>query len=468
MRYVSTRGDAPAIGFLDAVLAGLAPDGGLYVPQDWPSFTPAEIAAFDSMPYAAVAAAVIGKFAGSDLEPDDLRDMTEEAYATFTHPCVTPLIQLYPGLSLLELFHGPTLAFKDVAMQILAKLYDKALKAQGRHLTIVAATSGDTGGAAVEAFRGSAHARMLVLFPEGRISEVQRRFMTTAAERNVRTVAVDGSFDDCQTIVKALFQDRALRRDVDLSGVNSINWARIAAQAVYYFTSAAALGAPYRKVGFVVPTGNFGDAFAGFVAHKMGLPIDRIVAATNGNDIVSRALETGRYARGAVLATQSPAMDIQIASNFERLYFEATRREALETARAFAAFASTGSVNIPPQALAGMRELFRGEAVDEGETSRTIVATLNETGALIDPHTAVAVAAAKRIRAGGKLGQTPLIVLSTAHPAKFPKAVRAASGVDPHLPAAAVGIDKKRERFDRLPNDIEAVKAYLTTFAGAA
>jgi threonine synthase len=468
MRYVSTRGDSPAIGFLDAVLAGLAPDGGLYVPQAWPSFTPAEIAAFDSKPYADVAAAVIGKFAGSDIEADDLLEMTQEAYSTFTHPCVTPVKSLYPGISLLELFHGPTLAFKDVAMQILARLYDKALKAQGRHLTIVAATSGDTGGAAVEAFRGAANARMLVLFPEGRISEVQRRFMTTASEANVRTVAVQGSFDDCQNIVKSMFQDKALRQAVDLSGVNSINWARIAAQAVYYFTSAAALGAPYRKVGFVVPTGNFGDAFAGYVAFKMGLPIERIIAATNSNDIVARALQSGRYVRGEVQSTQSPAMDIQIASNFERLYFEATEREALETARAFQAFATTGSVDIPPKAFSAMTELFGGVAVDEGETSRTIVATLNETGELIDPHTAVAVAAAKRMRAMGKLGALPLIALSTAHPAKFPEAVKAASGMEPGLPAAAVGIEDKPERFDRLPNDPDAVKAYLRAFAGAA
>lgn len=468
MRYVSTRGQAPAIGFFDAVLAGLAPDGGLYVPQEWPSFTPAEIAAFDGQPYADVAAAVIGKFAGPDIDDEELREMTREAYASFTHPCITPVKQLYPGISLLELFHGPTLAFKDVAMQILARLYDKALKAQGRTLTIVAATSGDTGGAAVEAFRGAAHARLLVLFPEGRISEVQRRFMTTASEANVRTVAVQGSFDDCQSIVKAMFQDQALRQAVDLSGVNSINWARIAAQSVYYFTSAAALGAPHRKIGFVVPTGNFGDAFAGFVASKMGLPIERIVAATNSNDIVARALQTGHYARGVVQATQSPAMDIQIASNFERLYFEATRREAMETARTFQAFATTGAVDIPPQAFSAMTDLFGGVAVGEDETRRTIVATLNETGELIDPHTAVAVAAAKRVRAMSKLGATPLIALATAHPAKFPEAVYAAAGLEPGLPAAAMGIGQKAERFDRLPNDADALKAYLRAFAGAA
>ena len=277
------------------------------------------------------------------------------------------------------------------------------------------------------------------------------------------------SFDDCQTIVKGMFQDKVLRQAVDLSGVNSINWARIAAQAVYYFTSAVMLGAPHRKVGFVVPTVNIGDAFAGLSwPHKMGLPIERIVAATNSNDIVARALQTGRYTGGKVQATQSPAMDIQIASNFERLYFEATRRQALETARAFQAFAATGAVAIPPQAFAAMGELFHGEAVDEGETSRTIVSTLNETGELIDPHTAVAVAAAKRVRTQGKLGSTPLVALSTAHPAKFPEAVKAAAGIEPGLPAAARGIGEKPERFDRLPNDPEAVKAYLRAFAGAA
>ena len=468
MRYVSTRGESPAIGFNDAVLAGLATDGGLYVPQTWPSFTPAEIAAFEGRPYAEVAAAVIGKFAGPDIDPAELLDMTREAYASFTHPSVTPLKQLYPGLWLLELFHGPSLAFKDVAMQILARLYDRALQGQGRSLTIVAATSGDTGGAAVEAFRGAASSRLMILFPEGRISEVQRRFMTTAAEANVRTVAVDGSFDDCQAIVKAMFQDRVLRQAVDLSGVNSINWARIAAQAVYYFTSAVALGAPHRKVAFCVPTGNFGDAFAGYVAHRMGLPIARIVAATNANDIVARALQDGRYARGPVRATQSPAMDIQVASNFERLYFEASRREAVETSRAFQALGQTGVIDIPPQAFAAMRELFGGEAVDEDETSRTILATLNETGEVIDPHTAVAVAGARRVMAAGKLRGTPIVALSTAHAAKFPEAVLAAAKVEPKLPAAALGIGARPERFDRLPADVEQVKAYLRDFAGAA
>ena len=469
MRYVSTRGQAPAIGFWDAVLAGLAPDGGLYIPETWPTFTAVEIAAFAGKPYAEVAAAVIGKFAGSEIAPAELLAMTTEAYATFTHAAVTPVKELYPNLFLLELFHGPTLAFKDVAMQILARLYDKALKAQGRHLTIVAATSGDTGGAAVEAFRGASNARIMILFPDGRISEVQRRFMTTTGEANVANVAVQGSFDDCQTIVKDMFGDAELRRAVDLSGVNSINWARIAAQAVYYLTSAVALGAPHRPVSFVVPTGNFGDAFAGYVAKQMGLPIETITVATNANDIVARAITTGRYARGAVQATQSPAMDIQIASNFERLYFEAVGRDAAATALAFKTFAMANNadgIEIPADALAFMRKLFGGDAVSEAETSAAIAQTLADTGEVIDPHTAVAIRAARRLQA--KDASRPLIVLSTAHPAKFPEAVLEAAGVEPRMPLAAVGLDKKAEKFDRLPNDAAAVKTYLKTFAGAA
>ena len=468
MRYVSTRGQSPAIGFWDAVLAGLAPDGGLYIPESWPRFEPEEIAAFAGKPYAEVAAAVIGKFAGGDIAPDELLEMTTAAYATFTHPAVTPVKELYPNLFLLELFHGPTLAFKDVAMQILARLYDKALKLQDRHMTIVAATSGDTGGAAVEAFRGASNARIVVLFPDGRISEVQRRFMTTTGAANVANVAVQGSFDDCQAIVKDMFQDKTLRQAVDLSGVNSINWARIAAQAVYYFTSAVALGAPWREVSFVVPTGNFGDGFAGYVAKQMGLPIRAITVATNSNDIVARAIETGRYARGQVMATQSPAMDIQVASNFERLLYEASGRDAAATAQFFAAFAETGEAVVPGHALEDMRRLFAGQAVDEAETSATIKQVLAETGELIDPHTAVAMRVALRLRDGGADASTPRVVLSTAHPAKFPEAVLAAAGVEPHLPAAAVGLDQKTEVFDRLPNQPDAVKAYLRDFAGAA
>jgi threonine synthase len=460
MRYVSTRGQAPHVGFIDAVLGGLAPDGGLYVPETWPQISPAEIAAFATIPYAEVAARVIGAFAGDEIPAADLKVMCQEAYSTFTHTAVVPLAQLRPGVFMAELFHGPSLAFKDVAMQILARLYDHMLGREGRVQTILCATSGDTGGAAVEAFRGASNVKIVALFPEGRISEVQRRFMTTAVEANVACVAVKGSFDDCQAIVKAAFQDQALRQAVDLSGVNSINFARIAAQAVYYFTTAAQLGAPGRKVSFAVPSGNFGDAFAGYVAHRMGLPMHQILVATNSNDILARTFETGRYARGKVHPTMSPAMDIQSASNFERLYFEGVQREATETARAFTAFADTGAIEVPPQAFAAMRELFRGAAASEADTEREIVRTFNETGELVDPHTAVALSALRRTPLDG-----PVAVMSTAHAAKFPEAVAKASGVTPALPRGAADLAGRPERFDRLPAEAETIKAYVRAFS---
>lgn len=463
MRYISTRGQSPAVGFTDAVLGGLAPDGGLYVPQEWPSFTKAEIAAFAGKPYAEVAAAVFGKFAGDEIAPAEMRRLCEEAYATFSHKAVVPMVQIGPQTFIAELFHGPSLAFKDVAMQILARLYDHLLGQQRRTQTILCATSGDTGGAAVEAFRGAKNVRVVVMFPEGRISEVQRRFMTTATEANVACVAVKGTFDDCQAILKDAFQDLSLKQAVDLTGVNSINFARIVAQSVYYFTTAAALGAPDRAVNFVVPSGNFGDAFAGYVALRMGLPVKRIVVATNSNDILARAFETGRYARGAVHATLSPAMDIQSASNFERLYFEAVQREATDTARAFEAFRTAGAIDIPPGALAAMQATFTGVAVGEDETVKTIVSTLNETGELIDPHTAVAVAALRHVALEG-----PTVVLSTAHPAKFPEDVAKACGVEPGLPRGVASLADRPERFDRLPGEADTIKAYVRAFAEAA
>ncbi len=463
MKYVSTRGRAPAIGFLDAVLAGLAPDGGLYVPETWPAFTPAEIAAFAGRPYAEVAAAVLGRFADGEIAPGVLAEMCAEAYGTFSHAAVTPLKQLDDGLFLLELFHGPTLAFKDVAMQLLGRLYDYVLGQQQRTMTIVCATSGDTGGAAVEAFRGRNNVRIVALFPEGRISEVQRRFMTAADEANVRCVAVQGTFDDCQAILKDSFADDDFRKAVDLSGVNSINFARIAAQSVYYFTAAVALGAPGREIAFAAPTGNFGDAFAGYVARQMGLPISRIVVGTNDNDIMARAFEEGRYARGTVAHTTSPAMDIQVASNFERLYFECVRRDGVETGRAFQAFAETGTLSIPPGAFATMRELFRGASVNEGDVARTMISVMNTTGEMIDPHTAVGVTAARRV--GPPTPITPLVVLSTAHPAKFPETVTPVLGEAPRMPRGVADHSARPERFDRLPADADTVKAYVRAFA---
>ena len=465
MTYVSTRGAAPPVSFLDAVLTGLAPDGGLYVPETWPQLTDAEIAGFAGRPYAEVAADVIGRFAGDSVAKADLADMCADAYAGFSHAAVTPLVQLEPGRFLLELFHGPTLAFKDVALQLLARLYDHALARSGRKLTIVCATSGDTGGAAVEAFRGRANVKIVVLFPDGRISEVQRRFMTTADDDNVACLAVRGAFDDCQAMLKEMFRDAQFAKAVDLSGVNSINFARIAAQTVYYFAAAVALGAPKRKVAFAVPTGNFGDAYAGYVAHRMGLPIERIVLGVNANDILSRALESGRYAKGEVAATGSPAMDIQAASNFERLYFEAAERDPVETARAFEAFASQGAIDVPPRGLASMRRLFAAAAVSEAETARTILATFNETGELVDPHTAVGLAAAARI--GPAHPKTPLVTLATAHPAKFPQTVKAAAGVEPPTPHTVFRMAKRKERFKRLNPSLATAKAFIAEFAKA-
>ena len=463
MRYVSTRGASPSVGFVDAILAGLAPDGGLYVPEVWPTLTKAEIAAFAGKSYEHVATEILARFVGDEIPYITLKEMCAEAYASFTHPAVVPLKQIAPGGFVAELFHGPSLAFKDVAMQLLARLSDHVLAATNRTQTILCATSGDTGGAAVEAFRGRANTRIVAMFPDGRISEVQRRFMTTASETNVRCVAVAGTFDDCQAILKAALSDPSLKQSVGLSSVNSINFARIVAQAVYYFTTAVALGAPHRPVVFCVPSGNFGDGFAGFVAKTMGLPISQIIVATNSNDILARAFQQGRYARGTVTATQSPAMDIQSASNFERLYFECARRDGIETARAFQAFADAGVIDIPPQALATMRETFVGVSVGEGDTGRTILATLNQTGELIDPHTAVAVAAFNRLR---DLAD-PVIILSTAHAAKFPEAVLAASGETPVTPRKAQALAARPERFDRLPADVAAISDYVRAFAQA-
>ncbi len=447
------------------MLEGLAPDGGLYIPEAWPVLGDEDFTAFSRMSYPELAAEILARFVGEEIDRQTLLRMTRDAYEPFTHAAVTPLKQLDRGLWLLELFHGPTLAFKDVAMQLLARLYDHALALRRRTATILVATSGDTGGAAVEAFRGRKNVQLVVLYPHGRISDVQRRFITTADDDNVRVLAIDGVFDDCQAIVKTIFQDASLH-NAGLSGVNSINWSRIAAQTVYYFWSALALGAPARKIAYSVPTGNFGDAFAGYVARQMGLPIERLIVATNANDIMSRMIRDGRYARGPVTATQSPAMDIQAASNFERLYFEGVRHEGLDTARAMRAFVEAGVIDVPPQAMSTIRGLFRGAAIDEAETARTMVATHHLTGELIDPHTAVGLAAARRV--GPPRPETPLVSLATAHPAKFPETVLAATGVEPEATALVRALDGKAERFERMPADVEQVKARVREVMGLA
>jgi len=465
MRYVSTRGEAPVLDFVDVMLAGLARDGGLYVPEAWPRIEPQAVAAFAGRPYAEVACEVIRPFVAGSIADGDLARMAREAYGTFRHPATAPLVQLGPNLFVLELFHGPTLAFKDLAMQLVARLMDHVLLQRGERTTIVVATSGDTGGAAVEAFRGRAQVDLVVLFPHGRISDVQRRMMTSATDANVHAVAIDGTFDDCQALVKAMFNHHAFRDRVRLSGVNSINWARIVAQAVYYFTAAVALGAPHRKVAFTVPTGNFGDVYAGYVAQRMGLPIDRLVVATNVNDILARTFASGAYEIKDVVATASPSMDIQISSNFERLLFEAGRRDAASVRAMMASLAQSRRFVVPAQALKEMRALFTADRADEQEAAAEMRAWMREAGYCIDPHTAVALAVAEK---EARDPSVPMVVLSTAHPAKFPDAVKAASGVTPALPDWLADLPSRPERVAVLPADQAQVEKFVLAASRAA
>jgi threonine synthase len=465
VRYVSTRSEAPSLGFIEVTLAGLARDGGLYVPATWPQLDAETIAGFAGRPYAEVAADVIRPFVGDAVSDHDLARLTREAYGGFRHPAVAPLAQFGVSDFILELFHGPTLAFKDLAMQFLGRLMDHVLAARGERTTIVVATSGDTGGAAIEAFRGRSRADLFVLFPRGRISDVQRRMMTTAQDENVHAVAIEGTFDDCQAIVKGMFNHRAFRDQARLSGVNSINWARIVAQVVYYFTAAVALGSPRRKVAFTVPTGNFGDVYAGYVALRLGLPIDRLVIATNVNDILARTIATGSYDLREVVATSSPSMDIQVASNFERLLFEVYDRDGDAVRRLMASLAQSGSFALSARALAGIRAVFSADRADEEETAATIRTTLRETGRVIDPHTAVGVAVAEKETRDQSI---PMIVLGTAHPAKFPDAVEAACGVRPPLPEWLADLTQRPERVTTLPVDQVAVEHHILAVSRAA
>ncbi len=457
MQFVSTRGRAPALSFSDAVLAGLAGDGGLYLPQQWPQLSPGEIAAFANKPYADVAFDIVSGFVDGEIPDAELRAIVEAAYATFRHPSVAPLVELEPGHFVLELFHGPTLAFKDVAMQFLARVMDHILTQRGLHATIVGATSGDTGSAAIEAFRNRPSIDIFILHPEGRTSEVQRRQMSTVLDDNVHNIALQGTFDDCQNIVKGLFNNHRFRDSVRLSGVNSINWGRIVAQIVYYFTAAVSLGAPHREVTFVVPTGNFGDIFAGYCARRMGLPIKTLVIATNTNDILVRALKTGLYEVGKVTPTISPSMDIQVSSNFERLLFEALDRDSERLQRLMDNLAQSGDFAIPPVALAAIREVFGAGRTGEDETAAAIAETWQRSGYLLDPHTAVAVAVAGALVGG----ETPVITLATAHPAKFPAAVNAAVGIEPSLPLWLADLYDRPERLSVLANEQRAVEAFI-------
>src|SRR6185295_11582073 len=465
MRYVSTRGEAPSLDFVDVMLAGLARDGGLYVPERWPVLDRASIESFAGKPYAEVAVEVIRPFVGDGITQADLARMTREAYGDFHHPAVAPLTELNPNLFVLELFHGPTLAFKDLAMQLVARLMDHVLHQRAERTTIVVATSGDTGGAAIEAFRGRAQTEVVVLFPQGRISDVQRRMMTTAPETNVHALAIEGTFDDCQALVKAMFNHHAFRDRLRLSGVNSINWARVVAQVVYYFTAAVALGGPHRKVAFTVPTGNFGDVFAGYVALRMGLPVERLVVATNVNDILVRTLKTGTYEVRDVTATASPSMDIQVSSNFERLLFDAYDRDPAPVRALMGSLAQSRRFTIASDALTEIRSRFTADRADEDETAATIRTVQREAGTLLDPHTAVAVAVAEKEHRNRAV---PMVVLATAHPAKFPDAVEAACGTRPALPEWLGDLATRRERVTVLPADQGAVEKFIMAASRAA
>jgi threonine synthase len=447
------------------MLTGLARDGGLYVPQTWPQLSPQAIAGLFGRPYWEVAVEVIRPFVAGEISDDDLGRMANEAYATFRHPAVVPLDQTAPNQFVLELFHGPTLAFKDVAMQLIARLMDHVLAKRNQRTTIVVATSGDTGGAAVDAFAGRDNVDLIVLFPHGRISDVQRRMMTTSGAANIHALSIEGHFDDCQGLVKGLFNHHAFRDAVSLSGVNSINWARIVAQVVYYFTSAVALGAPHREVDFTVPTGNFGDIFAGYVAKRMGLPVRKLHIAANVNDILARTLQTGIYEVREVHASSSPSMDIQVSSNFERLLFEASGRDAALVRGLMASLKQSGRFVLPEPLLSAIRADFEAGRADEDETAAAIRAAWRETGDLVDPHTAVALAVADRDTTEMHV---PNIVLSTAHAAKFPDAVEAACGVRPALPAYLEGLMSKTEQIKVMKNDQIEIERFVLSVSRAA
>jgi threonine synthase len=459
MHYCSTRGNSTALSFEDVLLAGLAPDGGLYVPSHLPVFSPKHILEMATLPYAALAQRIIAPFVGDVLSESALRIIIEESYVSFRHVAVTPLTQIHHHEYVLELFHGPTLAFKDVALQFLGRVMESILRVRGEKLVILGATSGDTGSAAIAGCSGREGMDVVILYPHGRVSDVQRRQMTTIADANVHCLAIDGTFDDCQHIVKTLFVDSSFRANYPLGAVNSINWTRIIAQIVYYFYAAFQLGAPARRVAFSVPTGNFGDIYAGYLAKCMGLPIAELIIASNSNDILTRCLNTGRYEVRNVVQTLSPSMDIGVSSNFERLLYNAYGEDAEAVSVLMHALKTTGGFDIAPQPLARIHKDFAALCVDDAQTSQTIRAVYEQTGMLIDPHTAIGVAA---VRSRPKHSETAYVTLATAHAAKFPDAVQVATGQHPALPAHLADLFDRPERFTRMANDAEAVKAFIT------
>jgi threonine synthase len=458
MRYVSTRGEAPVLGFDEVLLSGLARDGGLYVPESWPKFSAAEWRGLSGLSYADAALRVLTPFVGDAVAADDLARIVRESYQRFAHPAVAPLKQLGPNDWLLELFHGPTLAFKDYALQLVGRLFDHVLARRRSRVTIVGATSGDTGSAAIEACRDRDAIEIFILHPRGRVSEVQRRQMTTVASPNVHNIAVEGTFDDCQDLVKGMFADAEFRDRVSLSAVNSINWARIAAQIVYYAVAAVALGAPARPVAFTVPTGNFGNIFAGYAALRMGLPIQRFVIGSNRNDILFRLLMTGTMKMEAVAPSLSPSMDIQVSSNFERLLFELAGRNGKSVADMMKRFRKRGELSLSPSRHAKLTRLFAGCRASDEETLAMIERHHEATGELIDPHTAVGLVAAAAQRGDPAV---PMVTVATAHPAKFPDAVEKATGVRPALPPALADLMERPERVSVLPNDRRRVQDFI-------
>ena len=458
MQYVSTRGSAPTLGFEEVTLAGLASDGGLYLPEEWPRLSHDDIASLRGLPYPELATRVMEPFVGDALSPGQLLALCDAAYASFAHKAVTPLAQLNEQHWLLELFHGPTLAFKDVALQLLGQLFETFLTRRQTHLTIIGATSGDTGSAAINAVAGREHIDIVMLHPKGRISDVQRCQMTTVAAPNVHNVAIEGSFDEAQDYVKRMFTDPDLSADVNLGAVNSINWARLMAQVVYYFAAALQLGAPERKVAFSVPTGNFGDVFAGYVASRMGLPIERLIVATNVNDILHRALSTGDYSVGQVHATTSPSMDIQVSSNFERLLFDLGERDGAAMREQMTGFGKTKRLALSQLQADGARDLFTSVRADEAEMARALRWAYDNAGQIIDPHTAIGLHAAREQELPRDV---PIVTLATAHPAKFRDTVERATGFRPSLPARVGDLFSRNERYDVLPSDYDTLVRYV-------
>ena len=462
MKYVSTRGSAPALDFAGVTLAGLASDGGLYVPEEWPQFSHDEIAAMRGLPYAELAARVMQPFVGDCLSANRLRELTAKAYGRFAHAAVTPLTQLDERQWLLELFHGPTLAFKDVALQLLGLLFEEFLERENGSLTIVGATSGDTGSAAIDAVAGLDRVEIFMLHPKGRVSDVQRRQMTTVRAPNVHNIAIDGSFDDAQAMVKRIFTDRDVTAKHRIGAVNSINWARLMAQVVYYFAASLQLGAPERKSAFSVPTGNFGDVFAGHVAARMGLPVERLIVATNVNDILHRALSAGDYSTDSVTPTAAPSMDIQVSSNFERLLYDVGGRDGAAMAEQMRGFEAARAMRLTNAQREGASALFTSMRADEDDMARAMRWACENCAEIVDPHTAIGLHAA---RASDLSGDVPVVTLATAHPAKFPDAVERATGSRPALPARVGDLFAREEAYTELPGTYEAVRDHILVHA---